>query len=186
MALPSLSPRISRSAQQRVEQLKELVSFRIAQEHFGVDILVVQEIIRLPEITPIPNAPVFILGVINLRGRIIPVVDLRRRLKIQGKAPDSDTRKTRILIVELHNHVTGFIVDAVPGIMKVPLSEIEPTPDLLVSSIDAEYIKGVIKLSDHLVVLLDFQKILKSQEKKELQVFEQETLEGGLGQEDFD
>jgi purine-binding chemotaxis protein CheW len=165
--------------------VKELVSFRIGREDFGVDILMVQEIIRLPEITPIPNAPGFIVGVINLRGKIIPVVDLRQRLKILGNEPEGDSRKTRIMIIELNNRVTGFIVDTVVGILKAPASEIEPTPDLVSSSIEVEYIAGVIKLSSRLIILLDFMKILKPREKKDLDDFEKYTIEGELEEEEY-
>jgi len=186
MALPSLSSRISRSVPEKAEQMKELVSFRIGREDFGVDILMVQEIIRLPEVTPIPNAPGFIVGVINLRGRIIPVVDLRQRLKIPGNAPEGDSRKTRILIVEINSHVTGFIVDTVVGILKAPASEIEPTPDLVSSNIDAEYVTGVIKLPGRLIILLDFLKILRPQEKKVLDDFEKYTIEGELEEEEYE
>jgi purine-binding chemotaxis protein CheW len=172
MALPSLVSRVPRATREEAEQVKQLVSFRIGEEDFGVDILMVQEIIRLPTITPIPNAPRFILGMINLRGKIIPVIDLRRRLKIRGNKPSATDRNTRILIVEIFNHVTGFIVDSVSEVMKVPISEIEPTPHLVVSSIDVEYITGVIKLPNRLIILLDFQQILKSQEERELHAIE--------------
>ena len=168
MALPSLLSKVPRATREEAEQVRQLVSFRIGEEEFGVDILMVQEIIRLPTITPIPNAPRFILGMINLRGRIIPVIDLRQRLRIRGNRPPATDRKTRILIVEIFNHVTGFIVDSVSEVMKVSVSEIEPTPHLVVSSIDAEYIKGVIKLANRLIILLDFRQILKAQEEKEL------------------
>lgn len=186
MALPSLLSRNVRSVPEKLEQMRELVSFRIGREDFGVDILMVQEIIRLPDVTPIPNAPGFILGVINLRGRIIPVVDLRLRLMIPGNVPEQDSRKTRILIVELGNHVTGFIVDTVTGILRVPTGEIEPTPDLVASTIDVEYIQGVIKLPDRLIVLLDFLKILKPQEKRGLDDFQRHALESELEEEDLE
>ncbi len=172
MALPSLVSRVPRASREEAEQIKQLVSFRIGEEEFGVDILMVQEIIRLPIITPIPNAPKFILGMINLRGKIIPVIDLRQRLRIRGNKPAPADRKTRILIVEIFNHVTGFIVDSVSEVMKVPVNEIEPTPHLVVSSIDAEYIQGVIKLPKRLIILLDFRQILKTQEERELHAIE--------------
>ncbi len=181
MALPSLVSKVPRATREEAEQVKQLVSFRIGEEEFGVDILMVQEIIRLPTITPIPNAPRFILGMINLRGKIIPVIDLRQRLRIRGVKVGGVDRKTRILIVEIFNHVTGFIVDSVSEVMKVPVSEIEPTPHLVVSSIDAEYVRGVIKLPNRLIILLDFRQILKSQEERELH-----KIEYDLGDTEFD
>jgi purine-binding chemotaxis protein CheW len=177
MALPSLLSRVPRSTREESEQIKQLVSFRIGDEEFGVDILMVQEIIRFTTITPIPNAPRFILGMINLRGKIIPVIDLRQRLKIRGHRPGANDRKTRILIVEIYNHVTGFIVDSVSEVMKVPVSDIEPTPHLVTSSIEAEYVKGVIKLPNRLIILLDFRQVLKTQEEKELQTIDMSSVE---------
>lgn len=183
MGLPSALSRVPRSPQEESERIKQLVSFRIGEEEFGVDILMVQEIIRLPIITPIPNAPPYIEGMINLRGRIIPVIDLRQRLRIHGKTPTGSSRKTRVLIVEMQTHVTGFIVDAVTEVMKVRVSEIEPTPQLVVSNIDAEYIKGVIKLPSRLVVLLDFHRVLKPQEEKEVREMDMSAIESSFKQE---
>jgi purine-binding chemotaxis protein CheW len=186
MALPSVLSRVPRTTQEESEQITQLVSFRIGEEEFGVDILMVQEIIRLTNITPIPNAPRFILGMINLRGKIIPVIDLRQRLKIRGNQAGANDRKTRILIVEIYNHVTGFIVDSVSEVMKVPVAEIEPTPHLVVSSIEAEYIKGVVKLPNRLIILLDFRRVLKAHEEKELHGLDMDSTDGGCEGEGAD
>lgn len=182
MGMPSFASRLSRN-EREAEQFTQLVSFRIGNEEFGVEILVVQEIIRLPSITPIPNAPKFILGMINLRGKIIPVVDLRKRLRITGRKPSQNERTTRVLIVEMHSSVTGFIVDSVSEVMRVSPSDIEPTPNLVASAIEAEYIKGVIKLPGRLVVILDFKKILLPKEQKEVQGIDLTPLEGNPGME---
>ncbi|SPF44510.1 CheW protein [Syntrophobacter sp. SbD1] len=165
---PSSPLSLGQRALEEATPLRQLVGFRIGDEEFGVDILMVQEIIRLPAITPIPNAPRFILGMINLRGRVIPIIDLRQRLLINGKNPGETDRTKRILILELDSHQTGFIVDSVSEVMKVPAAEIEPTPHLLALSIDARYIEGVIKLANRLLILLDFTQILRPQEQKEL------------------
>jgi len=157
------------AAAEEAQQIRQLVSFRIGDEEFGVDILNVQEIIRLPTITPIPNAPRFIQGVINLRGRIIPIIDLRQRLKIRERERSGTDKHARILIVELDSSVTGFIVDSVTEVMRILTSDIEPTPHLVSTSIGAEYIKGVIKLPNRLIILLDFRSILKPGEEKELE-----------------
>jgi purine-binding chemotaxis protein CheW len=175
MGLTSLSARLPR-VREEVEQVKQLVSFRIGDEEFGVDILMVQEIIRLTTITPIPNASRAILGMINLRGNIIPIVDLRWYLRLnEGSDPDKRDRKARILIIELGNHVTGFVVDAVSEVIKVPVGNIEPTPDLVSSSVSSAYIQGVIKMAGRLIILLDFTQILRAQEKRELEHFESQT-----------
>lgn len=176
MRLPSLLTTVPR-AQEELKKFRQLVSFRIGEEEFGVDILMVQEIIRLPTITPIPNAPPSIQGMINLRGKIIPVIDLCKRLRMPGKTQEADDRRRRILIVEMATHVTGFIVDSVSEVMKVPESEIEPAPHFVTSSIDAAYIKGVIKLADRLIILLDFRRILKPQEERELTALDVADLE---------
>jgi len=168
MELASISAHLPRTREES-QQVQQLVSFRIGSEEFGVDILMVQEIIRLTTITPIPNASRSILGMINLRGRIIPVVDLRWLLRIEGTEPSESRRKTRILIIELGGYVTGFVVDSVSEVMKVPVAEIEPAPTLVASSISSAYISGVIKLARRLIILLDFNHILKPQESKELE-----------------
>jgi purine-binding chemotaxis protein CheW len=186
MGLPSVLSRAPRTTREATEQVRQLVSFRIGEEEFGVDILMVQEIIRHTNITPIPNAPRFILGMINLRGKIIPVIDLRQRLTIRGHQAGPNDRKTRILIVEIYNHVTGFIVDSVSAVMKVPVTEIEPTPHLVVSSIEAEYIKGVVKLPNRLIILLDFCQVLKAHEEKELHSLDMDALDGGFEREGVD
>ncbi len=179
MRLPSLLSRVPRTQEEAI-QTKQLVGFRIGEEEFGVDILMVQEIIRLPNITPIPNSPESILGMINLRGKIIPIIDLRQRLRIRGGKPSQNDQKTRILIVELGGHVTGFIVDSVSEVMTVELTEIEPTPHLVTSSIDAAYIQGVIKLPNRLIILLDFRQILKPQEEKDLSAIDRRVVSGDL------
>lgn len=176
MRLPSLLTTVPRT-EEELQKSRQLVSFHIGEEEFGVDILMVQEIIRLPVITPIPNAPSSIQGMINLRGKIIPIIDLRKRLRMPGDKAEADEKRRRILIVEMNGHVTGFIVDSVSEVMKVPESEIESAPHFVTSSIDAAYIKGVIKLADRLIILLDFRRILKPQEEKELTALDVAALE---------
>ncbi len=168
MQLNTLSTHATRMREES-RQMMQLVSFRIGHEEFGVDILMVQEIIRFTTITPIPNATQAILGMINLRGRIIPVVDLRWVLRIGGGEDKTINRNARILIIELDTHVTGFVVDSVSEVMKVPVAEIEPTPSLVTSSISSAYISGVVKLTQRLIILLDFKRILKPREAREVQ-----------------
>ncbi len=134
----------------------QCVTFRLGQEQFGVPIEAVQEIVRLPEVTPVPEAPWFVEGVINLRGRIIPVLDLGKRLRL----PDRQrTRKTRILIVETDRRQVGLIVDAASEVLRLPPNAIEPPPPMI-RGIGVDYITGVGKLGDHLLVLLDLGKVL--------------------------
>lgn len=146
------------------EEILQLVSFEIGNEEFGVDILKVQEINRMMEITKVPNTPNFIEGIINLRGRVIPVIDLRIKLGMAAKEKDKDTR---IVIVEIQNRTVGFIVDRVSEVLRIPKSITEAPPSM-VSGIDSEYITSVGKLEDRLLILLDLEKVLDTKEKSQL------------------
>ena len=131
----------------------QLVSFLLGEEEFGADILMVQEIIRMQPITRVPNAPHFVEGVINLRGKVIPIVDLRKRLNVEGI---QDQKKIRIIVVDVDGKITGFIVDAVSQVLRIPKSIIEPAPSIVIAGIDSEYITGVSKLDDKLLILVGF------------------------------
>ncbi len=138
------------------EELLQLVSFKIGDEEFGVDILKVQEINRMLDVTRVPNAPEFVDGVINLRGKVIPIVNLRRRF---GMERIERNKNTRIVVVELGGRIVGFVVDAVHEVLRIPRSVTEPPPSLA-GSVKAEYITAVGKLDDRLLILLDLEKIL--------------------------
>ena len=138
------------------DHLLQLVTFSIADEEFGVDILKVQEIIRTMEISKVPRAPDFVEGVINLRGKVIPIIDLRRRFGLAYKAHDKDTR---IIVIEITDVIVGFVVDAVSEVLRIPASTVEPPPPV-VAGLDSEYISGVGKLENCLLILLDLDKLL--------------------------
>lgn len=138
------------------DELLQLVSFNIGDEEFGVDILKVQEINRTLEVTRVPNAPEYVDGVINLRGKVIPVIDLRRRFGMPRKEHD---KNTRIIVVELSGKVVGFVVDAVREVLRIPKSVTEPPPSI-VTGVEADYITAVGKLEDRLLTLLDLDKVL--------------------------
>ncbi len=152
-------------AKNESSQLLQLVSFELNDEEFGIDILMVQEIIRMLQITKVPNSPDFVDGVINIRGRIIPVVDLRWKLGMLRKDHD---KNTRIVVVEDRGQTVGFIVDAVTEVLRIPESVTEAPPEL-VAGVNSEFIKGVGKLEDRLLILIDIEKILNNSEKHELQ-----------------
>lgn len=141
--------------------LIQLVSFKVGEEEFGVDILKVQEINKMTLITRVPNAPDFVEGVINLRGRVIPIVDLRKRLGLPEKKHD---KNTRIIVVEIARMTIGFIVDAVSEVLRISRDITEKPPEL-VAGIDADYITAVAKLEDRLLILLDLDKVLSKDEK---------------------
>ncbi|MCL4510571.1 MAG: chemotaxis protein CheW [Bacteroidetes bacterium] len=159
------------TSSQSNETIYQLVSFVVENEEFGVDILKVQEIIRTVEITRVPKSPEFVEGVINLRGRIVPVIDLRKRFGISKKERDNETR---IIVVELTDKVVGFLVDKVKEVIRVEKSIIEPPPDLT-TSVNANYITGVAKLQDRLLILLDLDKVLSSDEQEHLSEIEAES-----------
>jgi len=148
------------------EQLMQLVGFTIGVQQFAVDILVVQEIIRAAPITPVPNSPEFVEGVINLRGNIIPVIDLRKRLNLYTeKATDEDIW---IIILDIDDKITGFIVDSITEVLKIQEETIEPPPEIIVAGLGSQYIRGVSDIGEALLIILDFRKILVGDEVKEL------------------
>ncbi len=144
------------------EGMLQLVGFDIADESFGVDILKVQEIIRSAKVTPVPNSPEFVEGVINLRGNIIPVVDLRKRLYLYNEA-NADTRAW-VLILNLNERVVGFIVDQVTHVIKVPEDSVQPAPEIVIAGLESQYIQGVCELENHLLVILNFSRVLFTDE----------------------
>ena len=145
-------------------ELLQLVSFFIGSEEFGVDILFVQEINRMSQVTKVPNAPEFVNGVINLRGRVIPVIDLRLKFGMPKKDPG---KNTRIIVVEVGGKTVGFIVDSVNEVLRIPKSVTEAPPPLAMG-INSEYIKSVGKLEDRLLILIDLEKILSTAESGQL------------------
>lgn len=146
-------------------EIIQLVSFNIGEEEFGVDILKVQEINRMSEVTRVPNAPDYVEGVINLRGKVIPIIDLRMRIGMPQKKSDKDTR---IVVVELDSKVVGFVVDSVNEVLRIH-KNITEAPPPMVAGIDAEYITAIGKLDNRLLILLDLERILSGKERKELE-----------------
>lgn len=138
----------------------QLVSFTIGTEEFGVDILKVQEINRMVEITKVPQAPHYIEGVINLRGKIIPIIDLRKRFGLEIKSYD---KNTRIVVVDIGGTIMGMIVDAVSEVLRLNSATIEAPPEM-VTGVNTDYIKGVAKLEDRLLIFLDLSKVIDVEE----------------------
>jgi purine-binding chemotaxis protein CheW len=140
----------------------QLVSFEVAGEEFAVDILSVQEINRMTSITRVPQSPAQVEGVINLRGRIIPILDLRRQFRM----PAGDrTEQNRIVVVEVSGRVLGFVVDRVHEVLRISSSIVEPAPEMA-SSISADFISGVAKLEDRLIILLDLERLFSAETLK--------------------
>ncbi|MFN2266764.1 MAG: chemotaxis protein CheW [Desulfonatronovibrio sp.] len=145
-------------------ELLQLVTFKVGSEEFGIEIFSVKEIIRMLNITKVPKAPDFVEGVVNLRGKVIPIIDMRKRFGLDSLNHD---KHTRIVVVELEEVMVGFVVDAVSEVLRIPADTVEPPPSV-VAGIDAEYIDGVGKLEDRLLIMLDLNKLLKTEEKSSL------------------
>lgn len=143
---------------------RQLVVFTLASEVYGVDIGAVREIIRMQSITFVPDSPVFVEGVINLRGRVIPVLDLRARFSL---AVSDTTAETRIVVVHVDEEDIGMIVDSVTEVLSVPLDSIEP-PSGLVTTDQSYYMDGIANLDDRLLILLDLDKVLSASEQNML------------------
>jgi purine-binding chemotaxis protein CheW len=144
-------------------KLQQIVGFRVGKENFGVPIGIVHEIVRMMEITVVPDAPTFIEGVINLRGKIIPVVDLRKRFAETAE----HNRRNRILVAELDGHNVGLVVDSANEVLKVDPETIEPAPNIFQQG-ELNYVTGVGKLGDKLVILIDLAKIMQRGELRRI------------------
>ncbi len=153
----------------------QLVVFRMGKELYGVGIDSVHEIVKVPDITEVPDAPAYLVGVINLRGKIIPVVDLRKRLNLDGR---ERTKASRVLITENEGRLIGLLVDAVSEVLKVAPEAVEAPPDMI-SSIGIEYITAVAKVAPGLIILLDLKKVLSVEDMKKLRT----AAEEGRGSE---
>jgi purine-binding chemotaxis protein CheW len=146
-----------REERKAVEATEHLATFFLSGEEYGVDVRLVQEIIRVSEITQVPRAPGFIKGVINLRGRVIPVIDLKRKLGL-GEVSEA-ARPSRIVVVKVKDRLVGLLVDGASQVLKVPVASIEAAPEEVVE-IDANYLRGVAKLESRLIILMDLPKVL--------------------------
>ena len=140
-------------------ELLQLVSFHVGDEEFGLDILRVQEIIRIQPLTRVPNLPDYIDGVINLRGKVIPVIGLRKRLGLDKQTAD---KRTRIVVVDVHGQILGFVVDSVSEVLRIHTDTVEPTPRL--GKVERDYISGVGKLDSRLLLLLDLERLMNESE----------------------
>jgi len=136
----------------------QLVVFDLASEHYGFDISDVREIMRMQNITRVPGAMSYVEGVINLRGKVLPVMDLRKRL---GFKASEQTDESRIVIIDVSEGEVGVIVDAVTEVLRVPTSAID-TPSSMVMQGSADYLRGIAKLTDRLIILMDLNKLLAS------------------------
>lgn len=132
------------------------LTFALGMEDYGIEILKVREIIGMMEITPVPQVPIYVKGVINLRGKVIPVIDLRAKFEM---AEIERTEETCIIVVTIHDILIGLLIDKVNEVLDIPATNIEPAPKFS-SSISMEYILGIGKMNDKIQILLNIEKVL--------------------------
>lgn len=146
------------------EDIRQFVEFKLGDEEYGIDILQVKTIERMMPITRVPKTPDFVEGVINLRGEIVPVIDLKKRFDLP---PGEVTDSTRIIIASIDDLTVGMIVDAATEVIQLSQDDIEPAPPII-GGIDANYLDGVGKIDGRLLILLNVAKLLKPQEINQL------------------
>lgn len=143
---------------------KQLVLFKVAGETFGIDISLVKEIVPYQDITPVPDSYDFVEGIVNLRGKIVTVIDMRRRLRATSANRE---KTTRIIILDFEGKLMGIIVDTASEIVRIDTNIIGPPPELL-TEVGSGYIMGIVKQKDRLIVLLDLRRILSAEEVSRL------------------
>lgn len=141
------------------------VTFKLAGETYGINVMQVQEVLRYSEIAPVPGAPAYVLGIINLRGNVVTVIDTRHRF---GLMSDEVTDNTRIVIIEADSHVVGILVDSVAEVVYLRQSEIETAPNVG-NEESAKFIQGVCHKNDELLILIELDKLLTDEEWAELE-----------------
>lgn len=146
------------------DQVLQWVTFRLDGETYGINVMQVQEVLRYSEIAPVPGAPSYVLGIINLRGNVVTVIDTRHRF---GLSDGEVTDNTRIVIIETDNHVIGILVDSVAEVVYLNQSEIETAPNVG-NEESAKFIQGVCHKNDELLILIDLNKLLTNEEWAEL------------------
>lgn len=153
---------VKASDKSQQNELIQLVSFMLADEEYGVEVLKVHEIIRMPTITKMPNTPPYVEGVINLRGKVIPIISMRTRFGLMEAESGS---RTRIMVMDVAGALTGFIVDAVSEVIRIQSSEIQPPPTMVVSGgIGREFITGVFNHTDRLLIIMDVDRMFSDDE----------------------
>lgn len=145
------------------DELIQLVSFMLADEEYGVEVLKVREIIRMPTITKMPNTPSYVEGVINLRGKVIPIISMRKRFGLMESEHNS---QTRIMVMDVAGSLTGFVVDAVSEVIRIHSSEIQPPPTMVVSGgIGQEFLTGVFNHAERLLIIMDVDRMFTDDER---------------------
>lgn len=150
------------------DELIQLVSFMLSGEEYGVEVLKVREIIRMPEITKMPNTPHYVEGIINLRGKVIPIISMRKRFGLMDADYDNHTR---IMVMDVAGGLTGFVVDAVSEVIRIRSGEIQPPPTMVSGNIDQEFITGVFNHTDRLLIIMDVDRMFSDVERESFAAF---------------
>jgi purine-binding chemotaxis protein CheW len=148
---------------------QQLVVFKLAGEHFGVDISAVESIIKMQAITRMPHTPFFVEGITNLRGVVLPVIDLKKRLGMEQISSDANGAhdNRRIVVVNIAGRMVGMIVDAVEEVLKIAEETIAPPPPM-VTTVDTAYVTGIIKVAERLIIRLELHRVLSVEETGQL------------------
>lgn len=144
-------------------ELIQLVSFMLGGEEYGVEVLKVREIIRMPSITTMPNTPSYVDGIINLRGKVIPIISMRRRF---GLTDSENNNHTRIIIMDVAGGLTGFTVDGVSEVIRIHSSDIQPPPVMLSGNVSQDFITGVFNHADRLLVIMNIDRMFSDDERE--------------------
>ena len=156
--LPAVKGEESKAA----NKIIQLVSFELEGEEYGIDVLSVREIIRMPSITKMPNTPDYVDGIINLRGTVVPIISLRKRFGLWEREGD---RNSRILVMDVGGNLTGFEVDAVAEVIRISSSDIQPPPGMLQGNAAQDCITGVINHGERLLIVLDLDRLFSDEEQ---------------------
>ncbi|VUD56523.1 Chemotaxis protein CheW [Thalassocella blandensis] len=149
------------------DPMLQWVTFKLAGEKYGVNVMQVQEVLRYTEIAPVPGAPSYVIGIINLRGKVVSVIDTRNRFAL---TPGEISDNTRIIVIEAESHVVGILVDSVAEVVYLRQSEIETAPNIGTEE-SAKFIQGVCHKNNELLILIDLDKLLTDEEWAELDSF---------------
>jgi len=162
-------PVVKSGEPQGANEIIQLVSFELEGEEYGIDVLAVREIIRMPAITKMPNTPDYVDGIINLRGTVVPIISLRKRFGLYEREKNN---QSRILVMEVGNGLTGFVVDAVAEVIRITASEIQPPPSIVQGNVAQDCITGVINHAERLLIVLDLNRLFSDEEKQAFEALE--------------
>ena len=156
-----MSATMSSNNQKLDDEIIQWVTFKLDEEIYGINVMQVQEVVRLPEIAPVPGAPSSVMGIINLRGNVVTVIDTRQRFGLSAREPDDSTR---IVITEVDNQVIGILVDSVAEVVNLSTSDIETSPNLGEENESSKYIQGLYSNNEEILILVDVNKLLTESE----------------------